>query len=146
MSSERECESGPLAVPYFYAVIRVMPRVERGECINAGVVLFSRPKRFLGMRVFLDDVKLHALDPECDAGIVWEYLNAIATVASGEADAGPIAKLEPSERFHWIVATSNTIIQPSPVHTGLTTDPATTLDHLFRQLVHDACGRMGFRS
>lgn len=131
------CGAEPLSSPYFYAILRVVPQVERGECINAGVVLFSRPQRFLGVRVFLDDTKLHALAPACDAGIVREYLNTIVAVASGEADAGPIAKLELSERFHWIAATSNTIIQPSPVHTGLTNDPAATLDHLFQQLVRE---------
>lgn len=133
MSSTRHDADVP--VPYFYAVIRVVPRVERGECINAGVVLFSRPKRFLSVRVQLDEKKLMALDPECNATMVQEYLNATVAVAAGEADAGPMARLDLSERFHWIAAPSNTIIQPSPVHTGLTTDPGATLDRLFAMLV-----------
>ncbi len=123
-------------MPYFYTVIRVVPRVERGECINAGVVLFSRPLRFLGVRVFLDEVKLHALDPDCDAELVQAYLEATVAVANGDPEAGPMAGLELSERFHWIAAPSNTIIQPSPVHTGMTTDPAAALTRLFHQLVH----------
>ncbi len=125
-------------VSYFYAVIRVVPRVERGECFNAGVVLFSRPKRFLRVRVQLDEKKLQMLDAECNAMMVQEYLNATVAVAAGEADAGPMARLDLSERFHWIAAPSNTIIQPSPVHTGLTTDPGATLDRLFARLVLDA--------
>lgn len=123
------------ALPYLYAVLRVVPRVEREEFINAGVVVFSRPGRFLGVRTHLDAAKLRALDPSCDHSLVAAYLAGIEAVAGGEKDAGPIAGLDRSERFHWIAAPSNTIIQPSPVHPGLTTDPAATLDRLFAALV-----------
>lgn len=122
-------------LPYLYAVLRVVPRVEREEFINAGVVVFSRPGRFLGVRAHLDAAKLHALDPSCDHALVEAYLAGIAAVAAGEQDAGPMAGLDRSERFHWIAAPSNTIIQPSPVHPGLTADPAATLDRLFATLV-----------
>lgn len=129
--------SNPTSSPYIYAVLRLVPRVEREEFFNVGVALFSRPKRFLGVRVHLSDAKLHALDPRCDVELVREHLEGIAQVAAGDRDAGPMAQLDLSERFHWIAAPSNTMIQASPVHTGLTTDPQATLDRLFRQLVHD---------
>lgn len=120
---------------YLYAVLRVVPRVEREEFINVGVVVFSRPGRFLGVKTCLHADKLRALAPTCDHGLVEAYLQGIEAVAAGQKDAGPMAGLDLSERFHWIAAPSNTIIQPSPVHPGLTTDPAATLDHLFATLV-----------
>jgi Protein of unknown function (DUF3037) len=121
--------------PFEYAVVRVVPRVERGEAFNAGIVLFSRPRRFLGARVELDPAVLSALAPDCDPDIVREHLEGIAAVARGDASAGPIAALPAPERFHWLVSPASTIIQPSEVHTGLTDDPAATLDHLFARLV-----------
>ncbi len=121
--------------PFEYAIVRVVPRVERGEAFNAGIVLMSRPSRFLGARVFLDEPVLVALAPDCEPGVVRDHLETIVAIADGVPDAGPIARLTMAERFHWLVAPSSTIIQPSEVHTGLTDDPATTLDHLFRTLV-----------
>lgn len=121
--------------PFEYAVVRVVPRVERGEALNAGIVLMCRPRRFLGARVELDERVLVALAPDCDPGAVREHLESIAGIAAGEPDAGPIARLSQPERFHWLVAPSSTIIQPSEVHTGLTADPEATLEHLFRTLV-----------
>ena len=118
-----------------YAVLQVVPRVERGERINAGVVLFSRRHRFLAARVGLDRARLAALDPETDADQVERHLDALARVAAGDPGAGAVAALEPSERFHWLAAPSSTIIQPSPVHTGLCDDPQAMLDHLFATLV-----------
>jgi hypothetical protein len=109
--------------------------VERGESINAGIVLLCRPKRFLGARVALDEARLRALDPGCDAAEVRDHLAAIERIAAGDPAGGPIAGLGQPERFHWLVAPSSTIIQPSDVHTGLTADPAATLDHLFGTLV-----------
>ncbi|MGC4105056.1 MAG: DUF3037 domain-containing protein [Thermomicrobiales bacterium] len=122
-------------VPYLYAVLRVVPRVEREEFFNAGVVVFSRPGRFLGVRTHLDAAKLHVLDSACDHALVAAYLAGIEAVAAGEKDAGPMAGLDLSERFHWIAAPSNTIIQPSPVHPGRTIDLVVTLDRLFTTLV-----------
>ena len=121
--------------PFEYAIVRVVPRVERGEAFNAGIVLMSRPHRFLGARVELDAAVLTALAPDCDPQIVLAHLETIERIAAGDAAAGPIAALSMAERFHWLVAPSSTIIQPSEVHTGLTDDPASTLEHLFRTLV-----------
>ena len=118
-----------------YALWRVVPRVERGECINAGVVLFCRRRRFLGARVELDTGRLAALAPTCDAGAIARHLDTLARIAAGEPGAGPIAALEQSERFHWLVAPSSTVVQPSPVHTGVCDDPAAELEHLFQKLV-----------
>lgn len=130
-------ETAPAATrhPFEYAIVRVVPRVERGEGFNAGIVLMCRPLRFLGARVELDASVLVALAPDCDPEIVREHLEAIVRIAEGDPDAGPIAALSAPERFHWLVAPSSTIIQPSPVHTGLTADPAATLEHLARTLV-----------
>ena len=121
--------------PFEYAIVRVVPRVERGEAFNAGIVLMCRPRRFLGARVALDDGLLVAMSPDCDPEVVRAHLEAIEAVAAGRAGAGPIAALSKPERFHWLVSPSSTIIQPSEVHTGLTADPAATLEHLFRTLV-----------
>ena len=118
-----------------YAVIRVVPRVERGESMNAGVVLLSRPRRFLAARVALNEERLRAIAPGADPATILPHLRAIERIAAGDPDAGPIARLEMGERFHWLVAPSSTVIQPSEVHTGLCDDPAAELDHLFEQLV-----------
>jgi hypothetical protein len=105
------------------------------EGFNAGIVLMSRPHRFLAARTHLDEDVLVAMAPDCDPEIVRAHLAAIEAVAAGEPDAGPIAALSAPERFHWLVSPSSTIIGPSEVHTGLTADPAATLEHLFRTLV-----------
>jgi hypothetical protein len=121
--------------PFEYAVVRVVPHVEREEFVNAGIVLMSRPRRFLAARVGLDEERLRALAPDSDPNDVRPHLAVIERIAAGDPDAGPIARLSMPERFHWLVAPSSTVIQPSPVHTGLTDDPAATLDHLFGTLV-----------
>jgi hypothetical protein len=121
--------------PFQYAALRIVPRVERGEAVNAGVVLFCRPLRFLGARTQLDEALLRALSPDCDPAAVRAALVDTERIAAGDVAGGPIAALEPSERFHWIVAPSSTIVQPGPVHTGLTSDPALELERLFAQLV-----------
>jgi hypothetical protein len=121
--------------PFQYAVVRVVPRVERGETLNAGVILLCRPKRYLAARVALDAVRLRALAPDVEAGTIEAHLEGIVRIARGDADAGPIAALTQGERFHWLVAPSSTVIQPSEVHTGLCDDPAEELDHLFDRLV-----------
>src|SRR6478672_4178760 len=108
-----------------YTILRVVPRIERGECINVGVVVFCRQHNFLGIRIGLDEGRLRALAPDLDP----------AAVVAGEPTAGPLAQLSPSERFGWVAAKSSTAIQPSEVHTGLTDDPQATLDHLFKSLV-----------
>jgi DUF3037 family protein len=125
----------PAREDFQYAILRVIPRVERGEALNAGVVLFSRRHGFLAARTELDVAALAALSPGCDPAEVRAHLETLARVAAGDPAGGPIAALEPSERFHWLTAPSSTIVQPSAVHTGLTDDPAAELDHLFAQLV-----------
>ena len=121
--------------PFEYAIVRVVPRVERGECLNAGVVLFCRPRRFLAARVELDEARLRTLAPDVDLEAVRGHLDALCRIAAGDPAAGPIAALPASERFHWLVAPASTIIQPSPVHTGLTDNPEGELDRLLRRLV-----------
>lgn len=128
---------GPRRSPFEYAIVRVVPRVERGELLNAGIVLHSRPRRYLAARIELDVAVLRALAPDCDPAEVLDHLEAIPRVAAGDPAAGPIARLSRPERFHWLVSPSSTIVQPSDVHTGLTDDPAATLEHLFATLVLD---------
>ena len=139
MPAPRDAATGAAATgerrPFEYAIVRVVPRVERGEAFNAGIVLHSRPHRYLGARTELDAAVLAALAPDCDPETVREHLELIDRIAAGDAAAGPIAALSSPERFHWLVSPSSTMLQPSPVHTGLTADPAATLDHLFRTLV-----------
>jgi hypothetical protein len=118
-----------------YAVIRVVPRVERGEQVNVGVILLCRGRRYLGARIALDEPRLAAVAPDLDLAMVRSHLDAIERIAAGDPSAGPIARLEPAERFHWLVSPASTIIQPSEVHTGLSDDPARELDDLVEKLV-----------
>lgn len=121
--------------PFAYAVLRVVPRVERGEYLNAGVVLFSRRHGFLDLRTQLDERRLAALAPGVDPAPVRSHLEALRRVVCGDPSGGAVAALEPSERFGWLVAPSSTMIQPSEVHTGLTADPAAELERLLNALV-----------
>ena len=121
--------------PFQYAVLRVVPRVERGESLNAGVILLCRPRRYLAARVGLDAGRLRALAPDVDPATIEAHLALVVRIAAGEAGAGPIARLSIGERFHFLVSPSSTVIQPSEVHTGLCDDPAEELDHLFDRLV-----------
>jgi Protein of unknown function (DUF3037) len=124
--------------PFAYAIVRVVPHVERGERLNAGIVLLCRPRRFLGAEMRLDEARLRSLDPDCDVDEVRAHLDLVRRIAAGDASAGPISALSQAERFHWLVAPSSTVIQPSAVHAGLTDDPAATLEHLVRTLVRVA--------
>jgi hypothetical protein len=124
-----------LGSDFQYALLRVVPRLERGEQINAGVVVFARQAGFLEARVRLDPARLAAIAPDADAAPLARQLEAIARVAAGDPGAGPVAALPQSERFAWIVAPSSTAIQPSPVHVGLCGDPAEKLARLFDELV-----------
>lgn len=117
---------------YDYALIRVVPRVERGEFINAGVALFCRTRRFLQVRVALDPARLHALAPTLKLEETQAHLDFFVRICAGE---GPIGQLPQADRFHWITAPHSTIIQASPVHSGLCTDPVAALEHLLRTLV-----------
>ena len=124
-----------MAEPFQYAMVRVMPRVERGEAVNVGVVVFCRPLRFLGARTQLDERLLAALAPRCDAAEIRAQLETLVAVAEGRPEGGRVAALDQSERFHWLTSPSSTIVQPSAVHTGLTSEPERELEHLFRTLV-----------
>jgi hypothetical protein len=117
-----------------YAVLRVAPRVERGELVNVGVVLHCRTLRFLDCRISLDEGRhraLEALAPDVDIDSIEDHLEVLERIVRGDLTGGPIAALPAAERFRWIVSPSSTIIQPSEVHSGLTEDPAATLEHLF---------------
>jgi hypothetical protein len=126
----------PAHSTFDYAVIRVVPRVERGELINAGVILFCLERDFLAARVEVNEPRLRALWPEIDLELVRQHLEAIPKICAGSPDAGPIGKLSLRERFHWLVAPRSTMIQVSPVHAGLCRHPPErTLDELFHQAV-----------
>ncbi len=125
----------PAAEPFAYAVLRVVPDAERGERVNVGVVLFCRRAGYLALGVRLDEERLRAVDASLDAAAVSGHLRTLEQIAAGEGAAGPVAALEPSERFHWLVAPASTVVQPSAVHTGLTDDPAGTLARLLDRLV-----------
>jgi hypothetical protein len=114
-----------------YALVRVVPRVERGEAINVGVIVYSRAFRYLCARTGLDQERLLALDPEVDMAAVRSALAAFERACT----EGPLAERSLGERFHWLTATRSTIVQPGPVHSGLTSDPAAELDRLFASLV-----------
>jgi hypothetical protein len=127
--------SGQPRSQFQYAIIRVVPRVERGECLNVGVVVLCRPRRYLAAKVGLDEARLRAIAPDADPAKILPHLEAIERIAAGDPSAGPLARLTAAERFHWLVAPSSTVIQPSEVHTGLCEDPAEELEHLFERLV-----------
>lgn len=120
---------------FAYSIIRVIPNLERGEFINAGVVLFARRHRFLSAKVVLDEDKLKRIAPDFNPQVANDALLAFVRVADGEDGAGPIAALDQSERFGWLVAPSSTVIQTSPTHTGICDDPHRALDELFEDLV-----------
>jgi hypothetical protein len=123
--------------PFEYAVLRVAPRVERGELVNVGVVLFCRTRRYIGVRVELGErqaAALHALAPELDLDALRAHLASIQAIVAGEPGAGPIALLAQPERFRWVTSPSSTVIQPSEVHGGVTDDPGASLDELFEKL------------
>lgn len=120
---------------YDYTVVRLVPRVERGEYINVGVILFCRPRRFLDAQIGLNAPRLHALWPNIAPADVEPHLALIPLICAGGSAAGPIGELSQSERFHWLAAPRSTMIQPAPVRSGHCVDPATTLAHLFAQMV-----------
>jgi hypothetical protein len=118
-----------------YATIRVVPRVDREEFINAGVILFCKERRFLQARVTLYPERLKALWPESDIDLVQLHLMAFSKICDGDPAAGPIARLSQAERFHWLVSPRSTTVQVSAVHTGLCQDPEIAFERLFQQLV-----------
>jgi hypothetical protein len=118
-----------------YTLLRVVPRIERGERLNVGVVLYSPRHRFLAARVQVDRARLAALDPQAPADDIERHLASLAAVAAGEPEGGPVAGLPQGERFHWLAAPASTAIQASEVHTGFCEDPQAELDRLFERLV-----------
>ena len=118
-----------------YAVLRLVPSVERGERVNVGVVLFCRTRDFLALRVELDRERIATLAPALELDTLTAQLEALRRVAAGDPGAGPVARLPASERFGWLTAPSSTILQPSEVHTGLCEDPEADLERLTRRLV-----------
>ncbi|MGZ3407366.1 MAG: DUF3037 domain-containing protein [Polyangia bacterium] len=118
-----------------YAVVRVVPRVERGEQSNAGVILYCQTLRFLDARIALDRSRLLAIDPGVDVDEVERALALIPLVCRGDATGGPIAQLPMGERFHWLVSPRSTITQCSPVHSGLCDEPEAALEHLLQKMV-----------
>jgi hypothetical protein len=126
--------------PFSHAVYRLVPDLERGERLNVGVIVFCRPRQFLGLRTHLQEERALALAPALDVDAVRAQLRALERVAAGDDEGGPIARLDPTARFHWLTAPASTIVQPSQVHTGVSDDPGRTLAELFRTLVLPPAG------
>ena len=125
----------PAREPFAYAILRVVPDAERGEALNAGIVLFCRGRDFLRLQAQVPSAKLRALGADVDLDAVAAQLRSLELIAAGDPAGGPIAAGSASARFHWLVAPTSTVVQPSAVHTGLCEDPAATIQRLFRQLV-----------
>jgi hypothetical protein len=121
--------------PFSYAIVRVVPDAERGESLNAGVILHCPARRFLAARVGLDRERLRAIAPACSAEQVEAWLDAVVVTAEGRDQEGRMKELSQSERFGLLTAPSSTVIQTSPVHTGITDAPDEELQHLFKRLV-----------
>jgi hypothetical protein len=125
----------PGRVSYHFAILRVVPHVHLGAYTNVGVVLHARTAEFLGMRAIGDVGSIHALSPDVDAELLARYLDGYRSICAGDPAAGPIALVSPSERFHWLTSPRSDVLQPSPVHEGLATDPAEALAELFGRFV-----------
>ena len=120
---------------YDYAVIRVVPRVEREEFVNIGVIVSCPSRDFLDARIVIDESRLRALDPTIDLDVIRSYARSIKAICAGGVQAGALARLSQRERFHWLVAPRSTIIQTSAVHTGKCDDPPTLMEHLLAKMV-----------
>jgi hypothetical protein len=125
----------PELCPFDYAIIRVVPRVEREEFINVGVIVSCPDRKYLNAGIELEQERLAALDSTLDPALIRQHLDAILAICKGGAEAGPIGKLSPRARFHWLVAPRSTVIQTSPVHTGLCADGDAMLEHLLNTMV-----------
>ena len=124
----------PAPISFDYAVVRIVPRPDLEEFINAGVIVFSAERKYLEACVQVNEPRLQALWPDIDVDLVRQHLEAIPKVAAGDPSAGPIAGLSQSQRFHWLVAPRSTIIQISPVHSGVCEQPDRVLENLARRL------------
>jgi hypothetical protein len=131
----------PTRCTYDYAVIRVVPRVEREEFINVGVIVSCPEKKFLEARIELDEKRVMALDATLDLEAIRAHLATIPVICAGGRGAGPIGKLSPKERFRWLVAPRSTVIQASPAHAGRCDDPSGLLEHLLDTMVRPARAR-----
>src|SRR5436305_11727980 len=120
----------PATSSYDYAIIRIVPFVERGECINIGVIVFCRTQQFLDMLIHFDEQRVSVFAPALDLSLVQQQIEALVRVCHGGHASGPIGQLSQAERFHWLVSPRSTIIQTSPVHCGMCNDPASTLQNL----------------
>ncbi len=120
---------------FSYAVVRVVPDIEREEFLNAGLILFARERRFLEARTHLDTHALDALRPGCDADGIRGQLELVERLAAGEISAAPFDRMSQSERFHWLTTPRSTAVQPGPLHAGTTDDPSATFEHLYGLLV-----------
>lgn len=125
----------PSRSAFTYAVLRIVPDIEREEFVNAGLILFARERRYLRARTHLDLGALSALDPECDLGAIRAQLELVEAIASGTTEVAPFAGMTQSERFHWLTTPRSTLIQPGPLHAGVTEDPDATFEHLYGVLV-----------
>lgn len=125
----------PALQVFEYTVVRLVPRVEREEFINVGVILFCKERRFLEARIELDEARARTLAPGIDLDDIRSHLAVIPIVCEGGPGAGPVGNLDQAERFRWLAAPRSTMIQTSPVHSGETADPAAELDHLVRTMV-----------
>jgi len=125
----------PATSSYDYAIIRLVPCVERGESINVGIILYCSTRRFLGALAQLDEVRVHSFAPSLDFAFIQQHLDYLLKVCHGKEEGGPIGQLSQSERFHWLVSPRSTIIQTSPVHVGLCSDPTAALQQLLKKLV-----------
>jgi hypothetical protein len=120
---------------YDYAIIRLVPRVERGEQVNVGIILSCPDADFLEARIEVDTAAVRALDPNVDLDALRATLDTIPVICRGGPDAGPIGELPPRGRFRWLVSPRSTIVQPSAVHTGRTADPAACIEKLMDRMV-----------
>ena len=125
----------PAAASFDYALLRVVPRVERQEFINAGIVVYCPEKRYLAARIRLDIARLMALWPDADPALFQQHLDAVERICAGDESAGPIARLSQRERFHWLTSPRSTIVQPSPVHTGICDATEGVLERLEKQFL-----------
>ena len=121
---------------YDYALIRLVPSVERGECLNVGVILFCRTLGFLGARIHLNATRALALSPDLDLAAIQQQLDTMMLICKGGPEAGDLGKMSQSERFQWLVSPRSTVIQISPVHEGVGDDPESALEHLLKTMVY----------
>ncbi|WMI64577.1 DUF3037 domain-containing protein [Aestuariibaculum sp. YM273] len=122
-------------IKFEYAIIRLVPKVERGEFFNIGAIVYAKQKKFLGVKYYVDNSKLKAFCKDVDVGLINKYLEAWKLVCEGKSAGGRIGALELPDRFHWLTASRSTIIQSSEVHSGLCKDPEQTLEEIFEKFV-----------